>query len=80
MPMEWTKGRIYMIPKSDAQCNEVSKWQPTTLLNDVYEIVAKTIAIRLRSLLPSIIHDIQSGFIQHRRIFIVSFCSRKWLH
>ena len=25
MPDEWTEGIIYMIPKSDAQCNEISK-------------------------------------------------------
>ena len=46
-----------MIPKSDAQCDEVSKWGPITLLNDVYNIVANTIVIRLRSLLRPIIHD-----------------------
>ena len=80
MPTEWTKGIIYMIPESDAQCDEVSKWRPITLLNDVYKIMEKTIAIRLRSLLPSIIHDMQSGFIQDRSIFVISFCSGKWLH
>ena len=69
MLAEWTEGIIYMIPKSHAQCDEVSKWRPITLLNDVYKIVAKTIAIRLRSLLPSIIHDTQSGFVQDRSIF-----------
>ena len=47
MPTEWTEGIIYMIPKLDAQCDEVSKWRSMTLLNDVYKIVAKTIAIRL---------------------------------
>ena len=69
MPAEWTEGIIYMIPKSDAQCDEVAKWRPITLLNDVYKIVAKTIALRLRSVLPSIIHDTQSGFLQDRSIF-----------
>ena len=69
MPAEWTEGVIYMIPKSDTQCDEVSKWRPITLLNDVYKIVAKTIALRLRPLLSSIIHDTQSGFLQDRSIF-----------
>ena len=66
---EWTEGIIYMIPKSDAQCDEVSKWRPITLLNVVYKIVAKTIAVRLRPVLPSIIHGTQCGFLQDRSIF-----------
>ena len=69
MPEEWTEGIIYMIPKSDAQCDEVSKWRPITLLNVVYKIVAKTIAVRLRPVLPSIIHGTQCGFLQDRSIF-----------
>ena len=73
MPDEWTEGIIYMIPKSDAQCNEISKWRPITLLNDIYKIVAKTIANRMRPLLPSIIHDTQSGFLQDRSIFDNNF-------
>ena len=48
---------------------EISKWQPIALLNDVYKIVAKTISIRLRSVLSSIIHDTQSGFLQDRKTF-----------
>ena len=69
MPDEWTEGIIYMIPKTDARCDEISKWRPITLLNDIYKIVAKTIANRMRPLLPSIIHDTQSGFLQDRSIF-----------
>ena len=69
MPNEWTEEIIYMIPKSDARCDEISKWRPITVLNDVYKTVAKTIANRMRPLLPSIIHDTQSGFLQDRSIF-----------
>ena len=47
MPDEWTEGIIYMIPKTDARCDEISKWRPITLLNDIYKIVAKTIANRM---------------------------------
>ena len=36
MPDEWTEVIIYMIPKPDARCNEISRWCPTTLLNDIY--------------------------------------------
>mgnify|MGYP002775251677 CR=1 FL=1 len=57
MPADWTEGIIYMIPKSDAQCDGVSKWRPITLLNVVCKIVEKIIAIRLRHVLSSIIHD-----------------------
>ena len=58
-----------MILKLDAHCDEVAKWRPITLLNDVYKIVAKTIALVLRLVLPSIIHYTQYGFLQDRSIF-----------
>ena len=35
MLAEWTDGIIYMTPKSDAQCDEVSKLRPITFLNVV---------------------------------------------
>ena len=73
MPNEWTEEIIYMIPKSDARCDEISKWRPITVLNDVYKTVAKTIANRMRLLLPSIIHDTQLGFLQDRSIFDNTF-------
>ena len=79
MLAQWTEGIIYMIPKSDAQCDEVAKWRPITLLNDVYKIVEKTIALTLRSVLPSIIHDTQSGFCKIETFLITSFCFGKWL-
>ena len=69
MPDEWTEGLIYMIPKTDARCDEISKRRPITLLNDIYKIVAKTTTNRMRPLLPSIIHDTQSGFLQDWSIF-----------
>ena len=46
-----------------------NKTKLITLLNDIYKIVAKTIADIMRLLLPSIIHDTQSGFLQDRSIF-----------
>ena len=57
MLAKWTEGIKYMTPESDALCDEVLKWRPRRLLNVVNKIVAKTIVIRLRSILPSIIHD-----------------------
>ena len=32
MPNEWTEGIIYKIPKSDAQCDGMSKWHSLTFL------------------------------------------------
>ena len=72
MPDEWTEGIIYMIPKSDAQCNEISKWCPITLLNDIYKIVAKTIANRMCPMLPSIIHDTQLGSVKAKVFLTIS--------
>ena len=39
------------------------------LLNVIYKIVAKAIALRLRLVVSSIIHDSQSCFLQDRSIF-----------
>ena len=69
MPQEWTEGLIYLIPKGDGPLDDIRKWRPITLLNVVYKILAKTIARRVQPLLPQLIHDSQTGFVQERSIF-----------
>ena len=42
------QGMIHLIPKSGGSANDISKWQPITLLNIVYKMLAKIVASRCR--------------------------------
>ena len=68
MPSQFTEGLIYLIPKSDGPSLDIKKWRPITLLNTVYKILAKAISIRLSTIMPTVIHPTQTGFIRERSI------------
>ena len=69
MPQKWKEGLICLIPKGDVVTDEVKGWRPITLLNTIYKIYAKLLALRLQPFLPEIVHDSQTGFMQERSIF-----------
>ena len=48
MSEEFGQGMINLIPKSGGSANDISKWQPITLLNIVYKMLAKIVASRCR--------------------------------
>ena len=50
----------------DLSRSELSNWRPITVTNTDYKIIAKTIAERLKLVLPSIISDTQYGFMKNR--------------
>jgi len=62
------RGIINLIPKEDAALLELQNWRPITLLNVDYKIASKTIARRIESVLQSVIHPDQSGFVKDRYI------------
>lgn len=62
------RGVICLIPKEDSSLIELSNWRPLTLLNVDYKILAKAIGQRIESILSSIIHSDQTGFIKGRFI------------
>lgn len=50
------EGIIKLIPKSAFKQN-VTDWHPITLLNTIYKLIAKLLALRLNSLLPDLISE-----------------------
>ena len=46
----------------------LQNWRPISLLNVNYKILPKVISKRIKNVLPSIIHENQSGFVPGRKI------------
>ena len=61
-------GIVSLIPKKNKSPLELRNWRPLTLLNVDYKILAKVAATRLQKVLPTIISDTQTGFMQGRNI------------
>ena len=62
------RGVIKLIPKRDAELNAIKNWRPLTLLNCDYKIATKAIASRIKTVIPKLISDDQTGFIKGRFI------------
>ena len=59
---------ISLIPKSDKDTSILENWRPISLLNVDYKIATKTIANRLKKVLPKLIHDSQTGFLKESNL------------
>ena len=62
------RGLITLIPKKNKPTNLLKNWRPITLLNCDYKIATKSIASRIRKVLPKIINNDQTGFLKGRFI------------
>lgn len=62
------RGIISLIPKKEKDLLWLTNWRPLTLLNLDYKILSKLLARRMKSKLPYIIEEDQSGFMQNRSI------------
>ena len=62
------KGIIKLIPKKNSIPYYLKNWHPITLLNSDYKIASKTIANRIKHVLPSIINEDQTGSLKGRSI------------
>ena len=62
------RGLITLTLKKNKPTNLLKNWRPITLLNCDYKIATKSIASRIRKVLPKIINNDQTGFLKGRFI------------
>ena len=62
------RGLITLVPKKNKPANLLKNWRPITLLDCDYEIAAKSIANRVKKVLPKISNNDQTAFLQNRTI------------
>ncbi len=66
LPPTLRQSCISLILKKDKDPHECGSYRPISLLNVDVKILAKMLAKRLESVLPTIIHSDQTGFIKNR--------------
>lgn len=69
LPQTLTQATICLILKNNKDPLECASYRPISLLNVDYKILAKLLATRLETVLPSIISPDQTGFIKNRHSF-----------
>ncbi|KAI0522770.1 hypothetical protein KFK09_005155 [Dendrobium nobile] len=65
LPRSVKATALALLPKG-AHVSSISDFRPISLCNVLYKIMAKLVANRLKVVLPTIIHESQSGFIKDR--------------
>lgn len=68
LSIEQRRGIITLLPKKLKNRLLLKNWRPITLLNTDYKIIAKILAKRMQTVLPSLIHNDQTGYIKGRYI------------
>ena len=59
---------ISLILKKNRNAECLTNWRPVSLLSVDYKIATKAVALRLKKILPSIVHPCQSGYVKGRYI------------
>ena len=67
---EAKRGILNLIPKNGKDSRFISNMHPITLLNTEYKIIENCIARRMDSVMDSLIHMDQKGFMRNRRISV----------
>ena len=68
LSIEQKRGLINLIPKKNKNRLILTNWQPISLLNTDYKLLAKILASRLQEVLPNIINEDQTGYLKNRFI------------
>ena len=68
LPSSQSRGVISIIPKGSKRKDLLDNWRPLCMLNVFYKLVSGVIAMRINSILDTIIHENQSGFVRGRYI------------
>jgi len=68
-----------LIPKEDG-ADSSGKFRPIALCNDIFKIITKTIANKLKPLLPDLISLEQAGFVEGRQIINVIITVNEIIH
>ena len=63
-----TRGVITLIPKRNKNPDLLKCWRPLTMLSSCYKILAKLLATRLKAVLPYLVSETQTGFMETRQI------------
>ena len=68
LPSSQTIGIISLLPKGEKPKQFLENWRPITLQNSIYKLMSSVISNRINLVLPTIIHNDQSGFVNGRYI------------
>ena len=62
------KAVINLIEKQGKDRTLIENWRPISLINVDAKIISKVIAVRVKNVLPNIIHHNQTGYFKDRYI------------